>query len=251
MTLPDEQLNWRARLSQPETAPPWSWLDAASALIALLLGMLLLGPAAAVLLAGLESENLPLTLLFGWTLGGLVTLLFLLTLPRRIDGFWAALGMGPTRQALPLLLLAGVAAAVTVDLIAGSLSRELLPVPQLVGLRGAGAAAWLLAAFFLLVVRPAAEELVFRGLLLPHLRLAAGPWGGLLLSALLYALFCFLVYDVALPEGAVLWYRGLLPLLLGLFLGAVRVVTGSTRAALLVHAGGGLLALLTALILAV
>ncbi|MBC7814346.1 MAG: CPBP family intramembrane metalloprotease, partial [Burkholderiales bacterium] len=107
--------------------------------------------------------------------------------------------------------------------------------------------AWVAAVLLMVLAQPIAEELVFRGILFPALRAATGAWAGLFLSALLYGTFHLLTYAPP-QEGLVgVWYGLFAPLLAGLVIGGIRAYTGSTRAAIVMHVGFGIFAVLKAL----
>lgn len=233
-----------AWLGAPEAAPPWSMGETIAALVAYALALTML--ASGVALSGVASINAPIppeALLFGWTVGLLVAAAFVFFTRQRSPQQRAALGLSSASLLpLPIVLLAGVAAAFTIDLIVAAGVGSILPLAALRGL-GGDAGAWLLAAVFLLLAQPLGEGLVFQGLLLPRLRASLGPWGGWLLTGLLYGLLSFLVYGAQLSGADQIWYGLIAPLLSGLFLGALRVRSGSTRAAIVAQMGLGLGAL--------
>lgn len=240
-----------AWLGVPEAAPPWSMGETIAALVAYALALTML--ASGVALSGVASINAPIppeALLFGWTVGLLVAAAFVFFTRQRSPQQRAALGLSSASLLpLPIVLLAGVAAAFTIDLIAAAGVGSILPLAALRGL-GSDAGTWLLAAVFLLLAQPLGEGLVFQGLLLPRLRASLGPWGGWLLTGLLYGLLSFLIYGAQLSGADQIWYGLIAPLLSGLFLGALRVRSGSTRAAIVgqMSLGLGALALAFALL---
>jgi membrane protease YdiL (CAAX protease family) len=77
-----------------------------------------------------------------------------------------------------------------------------------------------------------------------------GAWPGYILSAILYAVFHLLSFPPAGSDFNGLWYGQILPFVAGLIFGAVRLYTGSTRAAILAHVGFGLFAIVKMLTLA-
>jgi membrane protease YdiL (CAAX protease family) len=101
----------------------------------------------------------------------------------------------------------------------------------------------------MVIAQPLAEELIFRGVLLSSLRGTIGAWPGYILSALLYALFHLITYGSSISDFNSLWYGQILPFIGGLIFGAVRLSTGSTRAAILAHVGFGLFAVVKILTL--
>lgn len=76
----------------------------------------------------------------------------------------------------------------------------------------------------------------------PAVRTAFGAWGGLALAAIFHAGFHFAAYP-ADALGNPFWYGIIMPFFIGLFIVGVRAHTGSTRAAIIAHAGFGLFAI--------
>jgi membrane protease YdiL (CAAX protease family) len=176
-------------------------------------------------------------------------------LSRRRDR--AALRLEGSGRTLILAALFSLGIAILFDVLSLAVTRRFLPVPELLGLIQQSAAdirlspGEIVAAFLLMVVaQPIAEELVFRGIALPVLRQAFGAWIGLVVCALAYALFHQLAYSSPTGDSTLVWYGLGLPFLVGLVVSGVRVVTGSTRAAIVSHMAFGLFALLKALTLA-
>lgn len=261
------------RIAHPEAAPPWTVWGAISALIAAFMAVLL-GTSVALLVTG----NSQFTALLGWSIAAALTVIFALFTRRKTQERealrlrqWHYAPAAPTKAGkaiirraettAPLanvlfLLLVGVGLAVTLDVITGRVTGLFLPEPELLrpyqdfvlGIP-TSALTWALAALFMLVLQPIAEGLVFQGLLLPTLRQSIGPWPGYLISAALYGLFHLLVYSQPPGDFAASWYGLIAPFIAGLIYGAVRLYTGSTRAAMLTHAAFGLFALLKLLTL--
>lgn len=231
------------RLAQPEPPPPWGLFAAVNAALVSLIAIV------AGSFIGLSVfGDQPAALLTGWTIGSLVTVIFV-SLARRQPAERTALRLSAGTSRLYLVLLFSLGMAVLIDLVLMALSSAFLPAPELIDLyvRPNSALAWVLAAALLLVAQPAAEELVFRGMFFPAARARLNPWAALLLTAALYALFHYVAY--ARP-GLPLAYTLAAPFLAGLVLTGTRAYTGSTRAALVAHAAFGLFALLKLLALA-
>ena len=76
---------------------------------------------------------------------------------------------------------------------------------------------------------PAFEELLFRGFLFPLLARSLGPWPGIILTAIPFALLHG-------PEYGWIWQQVLLIGIAGAVFGVARHKTGSTAAAAIVHA---------------
>lgn len=86
------------------------------------------------------------------------------------------------------------------------------------------------ALILVLLLGPMVEELVFRGFLFPLLARSFGPWPGVIATAIPFALLHGVQNEWA--------WQLLVPIgLAGVVFGAVRHMTGSTVAAMLVHVG--------------
>jgi membrane protease YdiL (CAAX protease family) len=248
------------RIAAPEPELPFSSAAGLSGLVALVVGMLFIGPTVALLTPGLSPA---VALLIGWIIGGLLAIAFIyvrLKTPVQRAALWQQ-ATPPTKgkkaappstaaldtQELFFMLLLGVGFAITLDVISGRLTDTFLPEPELRGLYAAGQSipvlGWLAATLFMVGVQPLAEELSFRGLLLPALRRMAGPWPGYLLTALAGAVFHQIAYATPGADFNAVWFGLIAPLLTSLLFGAIRLYSGSTRAALLAHIGFGLFAL--------
>lgn len=240
MTVSGPRPSLLARLRAPEPAPPWSiasaLLTAAGALLAFIAG---------TFFAQVWLEGQAFALLAGWSLGGLLTVIFVLRL-RRSPQQRAALRLAGGSTPLLFVVFVSFGLALALDLLAISVTSRFLPAPALLGIRPDGAAL-IFAAVFLLIAQPLAEELVFRGVALPALRAGLGARFGLVMAAALSAVFHLLMYPASYADVsplAALWYSGVTPFLAALVFGSVRVVTGSTRLAIAAHAAFGLFALL-------
>lgn len=251
--------NLFARIGRLENPPPWGLgtgiISVFAALATLVLGFNLAAgiycntPDNAAFCSALNFAAPPSVWLIGWTIGAAATILFVFV-TRRTPEQRAALRLGGIETSVFWVLLVSIGLAVTLDLIFIRLTGPVIE-PELQSLRqpGINAISWILAFLFMAVAQPAAEELVFRGVLQPALRQTVGAWPGYLLAAALYALFHLLAYSSGTMEGGYLLYSFLLPFAGGLIFGAVRLVTGSTRAAMLSHAAFGIFAVLKLLAL--
>lgn len=235
-----------ARIGAPQAAPPWGMGAALSSLVAAFAALILGSTVAQLLFPGAQW-----VVLAGWTLGAALTAAFV-WITRRTRPERTALRLYETNAPLFLLLLVGLALALTLDVISLRATTQFLPDPELLGLyrQPLEAFSLLMALVLMALAQPVAEELVFRGVLLPALRAAVGSWPGFGLSALAYAVFHLLVYSPPALDFDRLWYGLLLPFVAGLIFGAVRVYTGSTRAAILTHMAFGLFAVVKLLTLA-
>ncbi|MEP7292039.1 MAG: type II CAAX endopeptidase family protein [Chloroflexota bacterium] len=230
-----------------EPTQPWS---VASALltIAFAFAALIFGSALALVWLG-ERDYTPLA---GLILGGILITLFVWQTHRSDLG---ALRLFPSTTPILFIMFIALGFAIGLDLIGLAVTREFLPKPELLGLSpGAlGAAQWLVASAFLVVVQPIAEGLVFRGVALPAIRTLLGAWGGLLATAVIVGVFHMLIYPPNYNTTSALtplWYGLLVPVLEAIFFSLVRANTGSTRVSIAAHAAFGLFAVLKLLTLA-
>lgn len=230
------------RLAQPEPAPPWGLF---AAIYAALVGLIAIVAGSFIGLSVFGDQ--PAALLTGWTIGSLVTVIFV-AVSRRQPDERAALRLDAGASRLYLVLLFSLGMAVVIDLLDLGATGAFLPAPELVDLYNSpdSLLGWLIAAALLLVAQPVAEELVFRGMFFPAARAPFGPWLALALTAAAYAFFHYVAYTR--PEIP-LWHALISPFLIGLVLTGVRAYTRSTRAAIVAHAAFGLFALLKLLAL--
>ena len=175
----------------------------------------------------------PLSLALAQLLGfGVVLRLSARWMARRGARPRPALGLGtpPAFDVLALCLVAGLALQLPLAEI-GNAVQELAPLSLEAELRrqrlvepgGLGGA--LMALFAFVVVAPATEELLFRGLILPGLEARHGTAVGLVGSALLFGAIHFDWPGFGSAAVA------------GLVLGAIRIRTGSLWPCLVAHAG--------------
>lgn len=241
------------RLTRLEPAPPWG---GGTVLIMVVSAFVLLIAGTFVALTWLPAS--PEANLAGWGLGGAAVIALVTVRVRARPAQREALRLRPSGAALPFVLFIAVGFALTFDLLGLALTGQFLTPPELIGANiSGGLVTWLLAVLVMVLLQPISEELVFRGYAFPWLRAAFGAWPGLLLAAALSAVFHFLIYppnyQAVAPDLEAfppLWYGLLLPFLHGLVISATRAVTGSTRAAIVAHAGIGLFAVLKLLAMA-
>lgn len=230
------------RISTLEPPPPWGLFTAVNtvfvSLVAVIAGSLL-----SITLLG----NQEFYTLVAWLIGLSLTVVYI-WISRREPEDRAALRLGETRSRLLIVLLFSVGMAIAIDALGLGVSGEFLPVAELSSFYGTspGIITWILAAFMMLIAQPIAEELVFRGVFYPSSRHLMGAWGGLLVCALVYAIFHYVAYS---SPASSIWYALLAPLLSGLVITGVRANSGSTRAAIVAHMGFGLFALLKLFVL--
>ncbi len=243
-----------------EAAPPWSWLDMTNSFFILVIFVLLFGTLFGflfvnILFGEMTTELQGFATVLGWLIGGLVTVVTILRLQRRNPETWAALKLQQASTPIPFLLLLGLGVAVFLDVVGLVISGDITPVPQIVYLTPAvGVFGWVVNVLFVIIAQPAAEELVFRGVIQPFFRARAGAWGGLAVTSLVFAVFHFAAFASLLPADTtdinLIWKVLILPYLLSMIMGAVRVVTGSTRATIVTRAGAGIFMVIAALVIA-
>lgn len=231
------------RIATLESPPPWSLGFAVLAIVLAFVAIV-----AGVAFAEAWVGGQPASLLIGWTLGGLLMAMFVFQ-SRRKAADRQALRLAPPRIALPLLIVLNLGLAMVFDLLSQALTGQFVPLPELLPLAAApsDAFAWVFAIVLMLVAQPLGEELVFRGIAQPALRVALGAWPGLIVAALAYGAFHMLAYTpqyAGASPDTLLWFGLFLPALDGVIFGMNRAATGSTRAAIIAHAAFGLFALL-------
>jgi uncharacterized protein len=141
--------------------------------------------------------------------------------------FWRSLAWLPARVPFLINLILGFAAAMLVALVG-----RLIRVPPTAGPimeMMKGPSALVLVAIFGITVAPLCEELAFRGFLQPLLVRTFGAAGGILLAAAPFGLLHYWEYGHS-------WRNALQIALAGAAFGCVRHLTGSTRAAAIMHA---------------
>ena len=238
-----------SRMIQTQAPVPWSLLDALFALFVLVVGMIVIGATVASLLSENPVAPTPTVLLIGWCIGSVIAMGYVWLNYRRREGGITALHLDTKVQSLAFVALITIGAALLFDLIAAASAGQFSPIPELRGIVGGNLNDWIIAIVFLVMLQPIAEEVVFRGILQPSLRIALKPWAGWLVTSLLYAIFHFLVYASQLQGSDAVWVGFILPFLQGLYLGSVRIVTTSTSAAIVAHAIFGIVAIGVATIL--
>ena len=243
------------KLSLPEEAPPWSLITAALTALVALVNLIWVGPAMSSLLLG-SAEPTPFLLMLGWTFGLALTLAYALVNRRNSPESWQALRLH--RGFLPpqIALLVGVAIALAVDLVISLASGQFLPVPEIYGFQARGLAGAVVAALLLVAAQPLAESLVFQAVILPSLRARFGPWGGVVITSVLFTLLHYAVFFSPYQDfygwathSSALWHGIAYPMLTGLAFCLLKVYTGSSRAVIIGRVGAGLVFLMTALAL--
>jgi hypothetical protein len=214
---------------QPDV-PPWSWADAAllaglafpAVLLALALnlGMLWVFPSP-------QPDALRAIAVQFAAYGVWFTALWLLLKHRYQASFWPALGwrvpwprMSPTLFLGPALviLVVGLGELLHTPVIDNAIQRLLRDRLSII-----------VVGFFATTLGPLAEELIFRGFMQPLTIRTFGPWPGIALASLPFALLHG-------PQYAWSWQHVLLLFLASFVFGLVRWKTDSTAASTLVHA---------------
>ena len=226
-------------LPPERAAPPLSPLAAVGWSAATFVAFLAAQLAAIVVLQLLTAPAPGLALAVATLAGAPAGLLVIAAALRRRPGAVIRSELGlvlPRKPRLSSVLAAAAALAaftVAYEALSRRLGRPVVPEFMLSAYRTAG---WLPALYLgVVVAAPVFEELLFRGLLLSGLRRSPlGPPGAALLTAAAFALphVQYDLYDVAAV------------FVLGVFLAAVRLRTGSTLLTIALHAAGNLVALI-------
>jgi|GEM_PF-510913 len=254
--LDRHEMSLMQKLSVPEAAdPPWSILITIVIVVVLFINLTIVGSAMSSVMLGIDdnTDPTPFMLLLSWTIGQAITIVYVVINRRSSYESWNALKLSRGLLPLPLVLMVGVAVALTVDLVINLASGQFLPIPEIYGFQADGIAGILLAGLFLVLIQPVAESLVFQAILLPKLRFMLGAWGGVIITTIVFTLLhysiFYLSYQSNYPESALVWYGIVYPLATGLMFCLIKVYTGSTRAVIIARMGAGATFLLTALVL--
>jgi membrane protease YdiL (CAAX protease family) len=249
-----------SRMSTLDNPPPWSvWSAINIVMVAFLAVIVCTGIVLTVV------GDTQYTTLLGWTMAAGLAAAFVYYTRRKPEQR-DALHFNPPDavqdrvtllQNILLFLLVGVGLAVALDVVTVRLTDLSLPEPELfrpyfdVFANGFPILfiSWALAFLLLVIVQPLAEQLIFQGITLPALRHALGAWPGYIVCAALFGLYHLVVYSSPSNDPASLWFGLFVPCIAGLIFGAVRLYTGSTRAAVFTHAAFGLFALVKLLTL--
>ncbi|MBI5929198.1 MAG: CPBP family intramembrane metalloprotease [Chloroflexi bacterium] len=163
-----------------------------------------------------------------------------------------SLGLIPS-QSRPLWItsLAALAVAIALDTVSLILGKSDTSLPLgLDRIDGANTLTWVVAALLFIVLRPAAEELIFRGILYPVLvKRTKDNLQAVGLAAVIFALFYFIQAFTWNISWQVTYWSLLYPLILGLTAGIIRAHTKSTTAAILASAMFGLFLMMKTLLI--
>lgn len=141
--------------------------------------------------------------------------------------FWRSLGWTAIRMPPLIVVIAGLLTAFGVSAFSLLLQTPSTSNPMTDLLQNH--LSLILVAFFGITLGPLCEELAFRGFLQPLLVRSLGPVAGVLVAAIPFGLLHFQEYGNS-------WRHVVLISLAGAAFGAMRQVTGSTRASALMHA---------------
>lgn len=141
--------------------------------------------------------------------------------------FWQSLQWVRTRPGVSRTVLYGFIMAFAVALLGAALHTPDIHTPMKDLLSDRSSV--LLIAIFAVTLGPLCEELAFRGFLQPVLVRSFGPVAGILLAAIPFGLLHLSQYGGS-------WRHGLLITVAGGGFGWLRQVSGSTRAAAIMHA---------------
>ena len=141
--------------------------------------------------------------------------------------FWSSIGWTFPIPRAPRLLVLGSALAIGLSSLGVLLRAPLVhsPIEDMITSRASLA----IVTVFGVLLAPLFEEMLFRGFLLPLLARSLGPWIGILITTLPFALLHG-------PQNAWAWQQVVLIGVAGGVFGYVRYRTGSTSASFLLHA---------------
>lgn len=220
-----------AEPSAPEHYPFWNYHD-----LLLLIGLALPALVAAMVVARTAMLILPekavtpaAGILVAQFLGYGLWFLCLYGLLRLRYGrpFWRSLAWVRPGTTMVMYVASGALLAITVALLGAALKTPDIAMPMQELLRDR--ASLVLVGIFAVTLGPLCEELSFRGFFLPLLARSLGAAGGVLLTAVAFSLMHG-------PQYAWSWRHILLITLAGVAFGVVRLRSGSTAAATIMHA---------------
>jgi membrane protease YdiL (CAAX protease family) len=141
--------------------------------------------------------------------------------------FWQSLGWKPARLPVLTIVMLGIGAAVTVALASALLRTPDVANPMTEMMRDP--TSLILMAIFGVTLAPVCEELAFRGFLQPLLVRSLGAAPGIFLAGAAFGLLHFHEYGNS-------WRHAVVITLAGVAFGCMRQLTGSTKAAAIMHA---------------
>jgi membrane protease YdiL (CAAX protease family) len=229
--MTEEQPPAPAPPAEPEPFPFWGFADlfliAGLAMPCMWLGWAAVRLAMSLLhwSAAIPAEEAVPEMLLGYTL--LFTILMAIFRVQYGRPFWRS--MGWTSARLPFLwnVICGLGTGLLVALIAGLLRTPPTSGPIVEMMKGR--TALILLAIFGTTAAPLFEELGFRGFLQPLLVRTLGAVAGIVLASALFGALHYWEYNDS-------WRSALLVALAGGAFGCMRHFTGSTKAAVIMHA---------------
>ena len=141
--------------------------------------------------------------------------------------FWTSLKWEPARPGVPRTILYGFVMAFAIALLGSVLRIPDAPTPMKELLSDRSSI--VLIAIFAVTLGPVCEELAFRGFLQPVLVRSFGAVAGIVLAAIPFGALHLSQYGDS-------WRHGLLITVAGIGFGCMRHISGSTRAAAIMHA---------------
>ncbi len=226
-------------VAAPEDAPPWRLTSAAIAVIFAFAAMIA-GIVVAYTWIGLENQGL--SELVGWSLGGVLTILFIWQTRRHQRD---ALRLAPPQTPILFIMFIAFGCALALDLLGLAVTNQFAPAQEFTWLNpnALGVAEWGFAIALMVVIQPIAEELLFRGVAFPAVRARLGAWGAILATAVVSGVFHVLIYPMNYASLLTpIWYGLVVTVIEAILFGMVRSSSKSTRAAIAAHAAFGLFA---------
>jgi membrane protease YdiL (CAAX protease family) len=214
---------------QPERYPFWSYVDLAAFVLVAILALTVQALLASVVISALHVKPLFVLLPAQFVLYavrlGVLALMF-----RRYYGrpFWQSLRWVPAGLPWTFVATCGIMLAVAVMIVSLLLRTPDINSPMKELLSDKSSV--LMIAVFGITLGPLCEEMLFRGFLQPLLVRSLGAAQGVLLAAVPFGL-------LHLQEYGYSWRHGLLITAAGAGFGWMRERTGSTKAAVIMHAG--------------
>jgi uncharacterized protein len=141
--------------------------------------------------------------------------------------FWKSLAWNRVRLPVPTIVLLGIATALGIAITSALLHTPDTANPMTEMMRDR--TSLILMAIFGVTLAPVAEELAFRGFLQPLLVRSLGAAAGILLAAAPFGLLHYQEYGNS-------WRHVVVISLAGVAFGLMRHLTGSTKAAVIMHA---------------
>jgi CAAX protease family protein len=213
-------------MTEVRGSPFWSYEDLALFLAAILptsfLGVLL------VRWSGVKSTSAQ-TLIFQTSIYLLLlAVLYLVIAVRYHQPFWRSLSLAPPVRGAWMCVAAAPPLAIGTSLLGALLHAPDVPnqIEDLISSR----ASLIIVMLFVMLFGPVWEELLFRGFLFPLLARTFGPWPGIILTAVPFALLHG-------GQNQWAWQQMLAVGLAGVAFGYARYRTGSTAAAAILHCG--------------